>query len=145
MREPSILIVEDDELETQALLRAFERVGLDDCSIHVACDGQEALEMLLGVEGHHALPMPNVVLLDINMPRMDGHEFLKAIRADARLRHLVVFVLTTSRDVVDIRAAYGEHVAGYIVKASSPTQLDELGSMLARYLKLVQPPLPCSR
>ncbi|MFN3200563.1 MAG: response regulator [Bradymonadia bacterium] len=138
--QPSILVVEDDELDVIALQRAFKRAGLTEYTTHLAKDGREALSMLKGEEGHAAIPLPNVVLMDINMPRMNGHECLEAIRNDPQLSHLVVFFMTTSTDVVDIRQAYARQVAGYIVKSQRFAQFEQMAEMIKQYLELVVSP-----
>ena len=78
------------------------------------------------------------MLLDINMPRMSGLEFLEEIRKDPSLHDTVVFVLSTSDDQMDIASAYKAHIAGYILNTTDGARLDDLASMLTRYLDAVQ-------
>ena len=109
----NILLVDDDEVDVMTVQRAFRRNALDH-ELHVCNTGVDALEYL-----QRASELPDVVLLDINMPRMGGLELLKRVRADPRLAPLYVVVLTTSRADYDVRAAHGLNAAGYIVKPVS--------------------------
>ena len=110
---PSILIVDDDEIDVRALRRAWKKRALSN-PIYSAENGRAALDMLLGKDCE--LDKPYIVLLDINMPVMDGMEFLEALRSEPSLHDTVVFVLTTSDDERDIKRAYKKHIAGYLVK-----------------------------
>lgn len=106
-----ILLVEDNEFDIEALKRAFRKADITN-RLHSAIDGVEALELLRKGE----LSNPPLILLDINMPRMDGFEFLDALRGDDAYRSSVVFMLTTSGHGADREAAYDRHVAGYFLK-----------------------------
>ena len=119
MKEPekvNILLVEDDEVDAMAVQRAFSKHGIEN-PITVACDGVEALEYLRGENGKARFPRPYLILLDLNMPRMNGIEFLQELRSDPKLRSSLVYVLTTSDDDRDKTAAYNNVVAGYILKS----------------------------
>lgn len=127
-REVHILLVEDDEVDVMNVRRAFRKNHITN-PLHVAGDGIEALEMLRGEGGKEKLdPQPRICLLDINMPRMNGIEFLREVRADPELQRLSVFVLTTSDEERDLMAAYDLHVAGYILK---PVDMGEFVSAVA--------------
>ena len=94
-----------------------------------ARNGREALDLLRGLPGVPGLdPLPKVVLLDINMPRMNGFEFLTAVRADARLRDLMVFIMTTSEEETDRMRAHELNVAGYIIKPLTFERFGEGGT-----------------
>jgi CheY-like chemotaxis protein len=135
----TFLLVEDDEVDIQAVRRAFARLRLANDLI-VAHDGVAALELLRGSAGE-PLPRPYIVLLDLNMPRMGGLEFLETLRADAGLTDAVVFVMTTSAEERDRVAAYRSHVAGYIVKGDlSSDGLLAAIDMLDRYWRVVELP-----
>jgi CheY-like chemotaxis protein len=110
-KDVTILLVDDDEVDVMGIKRAFSKARLEN-SIIVASDGMEALAKLR--EGK--VVQPYLVLLDLNMPRMNGLEFLETARRDPGLRGAIVFVLTTSRDQGDMQRAYQYNVAGYIVK-----------------------------
>ncbi len=90
----SILLIEDDEVDVQSVLREFKRLEAP-VNIHVARNGQEALDKLYGNHGvEKMIPMPKAIILDTNMPVMNGIEFLKKLRADSDFDGLLVFALT---------------------------------------------------
>ena len=97
---PSILLVEDNEDDVDLTLRAFARAGLS-TPVHVVRDGQHALDALAAV-----VPLPSVVLLDLNLPRVDGLEVLRRMRAAERTRFVPVVVLTNSVEQRDLVASY---------------------------------------
>lgn len=132
-----ILLVEDDDVDVQAVHRAFRKLKIAN-PVHVARDGLEALEVLRGTKG--AMPSPHLVLLDLNMPRMNGIEFLEEIRNDEALRETIVFVLTTSQADEDRVEAYRLNVAGYIIKSDPATSLLSAVDMLDHYWKVVEFP-----
>ena len=135
----NLLLVEDDEVDVQGLKRAFikSRIGNP---ITTARDGIEALEILRGENGREKLPKPHLILLDLNMPRMNGIEFLEIIRADPDLKCSVVFMITTSKADEDKTRAYGHNVAGYIVKQDPANTFMEAVSLLEHYWKIVEFP-----
>ncbi len=135
-----VLLVEDDEVDQRAILRAFRRAALP-CEVTVVEDGREALDVLRGANGRERLPRPYLVLLDLNLPRMDGIELLRELRRDPELARTVVFVLTTSNAEEDRQAAYGLNVAGYMVKAAvAEGGLRPLTDLLGRYCSTVELP-----
>lgn len=135
----NVLLVEDDEIDVEAVRRAFhERRILN--PITIARDGIEALEILRGENGKEPIASPFLILLDINMPRMNGFEFLDVLRADEDLCKSVVFVLTTSTDDEDKMRAYAKHVAGYIVKSKAGAGFLDAVSMLDHYWRVVELP-----
>lgn len=138
-RPVNILLVEDDALDAEAIVRAFEKNRITN-SIRRVSDGRAALEVLRGEGGEPPFPRPYLILLDLNMPRMGGIEFLKEVRDDPDLRHSIVFVLTTSDDDKDKVAAYKKNVAGYMVKARAGEDFLNLINMLGSYLKFVEFP-----
>lgn len=138
--EPYILLVDDDDLDVMALKRAFKRVEVSAEALRVARDGLEALELLQGVSEQPSSALPSLILMDINMPRMSGLECLEAIRADPRLQGLVVFMMTTSTDVLDRQAACRLNAAGYVVKSQQREQFDQIAQMVQSYMRVVLPP-----
>jgi CheY-like chemotaxis protein len=137
----NILLVEDDNIDQEAIQRAFYRQRIAN-PITVVSDGQHALQVLRGTDGYPALPRPYIILLDINMPRMNGIEFLQEIRRDRTLESSIVFVLTTSNRDEDKLAAYDEQIAGYILKTRVGADFTSVISMLDSYWKIVEfPPL----
>jgi len=136
-----VLLVEDDEVDAEEMLRSFDKLGISN-PITVVPDGYAALSILRGEEGYERLPRPYIILLDLNMPRMNGLEFLQAIRSDDELRQSVVFVLTTSDDEADMEAAYASNVAGYFLKARTGEEFLDLPKMMTNYWRLVEFPTP---
>jgi CheY-like chemotaxis protein len=127
-----ILLVEDDDCDAELILRGFRsREGQQ--IITVARDGIEALDILRGQAGHTKPVQPYLILTDINMPQMNGFEFLRELRQDPQLRQSVVFVLTGSALEEDKRAAYGQQIAGYLLKARVATDFSLLVSLVQCY------------
>ncbi len=131
-----ILLVEDDEVDVMNIRRAFERNKITN-PIHVAGNGIEALRMLR--EGV-VPPGRRLVLLDLNMPRMNGIEFLREVRRDPELSPISVVVLTTSNEERDKVEAYKLNVAGYLLKPVTFINFVELTAALNKYWTLVEMP-----
>jgi len=132
----NILLVEDDEVDVMNVKRAFQKAHITN-PLFVAGNGLEALEMLRGGE------MPKqrrLVLLDLNMPRMNGIEFLRELRKDPELSATPVVVLTTSTMDRDKFDAYNLNIAGYLVKPVTFGDFVELMSTLNKYWALVELP-----
>ena len=112
----SILLVEDDYLDIMNVERELSKINLTR-PLHVARNGREALNMLRGSEGADKItPVPSLILLDINMPKMNGLEFLAELRREPEFSHIPVFIMTTSNEETDRLAAQRLNVTGYIVK-----------------------------
>lgn len=141
MTEPAltILLVEDDDVAAESVVRSLGRSGTP-YPVVWAEDGVAALAALRGEDPARRVPRPRVVLLDLNMPRMNGFEFLQQLRADPALTDDVVFVLTTSDADTDRSRAYHEHVAGYMVKAAVGPQFSRLAQLLSSYHQAVRWP-----
>lgn len=135
----NILLVEDDDVAAEAVSRNLKKLSIDYPIIH-ANDGLEALEILLNKHSEKIITKPFLVLLDLNMPRMNGFEFLNTIRSDDKLKESVVFVLTTSDDDKDRSRAYHECIAGYMVKSSVGPQFAKLAALLESYKMAVTLP-----
>jgi CheY-like chemotaxis protein len=112
MKKHTILLIEDDELDIISVRRSLKNLG-DDYELITAYNGREALTMLK--ESKPALK-PDVILLDLNMPKMNGIEFLKILREDKDLKHFKVFIMTTSADGSDRAATDKLGISGYIIK-----------------------------
>ncbi|HEY2901931.1 MAG TPA: response regulator [Polyangia bacterium] len=132
----NILLVEDDELDVENVRRAFRKNNITN-PLFTAGDGIEALQMLRAGVVPEAR---RLVLLDLNMPRMNGLEFLHALRGDPALSSIPVVVLTTSNDERDKVDAYHLNVAGYLLKPVSFLGFSELMSTLNKYWTLVELP-----
>ena len=137
----TILLVEDNEIDVEAILRAFRKQRIGN-PVVVANDGVEALALLEG-RGERRIERPYLLLLDLNMPRMNGIELLQAIREKPHLQDAIVFVLTTSRSEEDRVRAYAFNVAGYIVKSEVGEGFVRLLGLLDHYWRIVEfPPTP---
>jgi CheY-like chemotaxis protein len=129
---PSVLLVDDDDVAAEAVARGLHKHWVD-YPIVIAEDGVTALQILRGAHATRRISKPYLVLLDLNMPRMGGIEFLRELRSDAGLRDTVVFVLTTSNAKADVKRAYQQHIAGYMVKSALGPQFCELARFLTEY------------
>jgi CheY-like chemotaxis protein len=141
--QPMTIVLADDDPDDRALVgEALEEAGLP-VDLRTVADGPELLEYLRR-EGRYAArdaPEPDLVLLDLNMPRMDGHEVLEAIRADERIKAIPVIVLTTSARDDDVVRAYEAGGNSFITKPSSfPGLVDVMRALDKYWFKLVEIP-----
>jgi CheY-like chemotaxis protein len=135
----NILLIEDDVIDVMAVRRGF-RARQVSHKLTVAGDGQEGLAVLRG-EGHGVpFPHPYMILLDLNLPIMNGLEFLRRLRQDPSHRRAVVFVLTTSDAEQDRQGAYDHNVAGYVVKSELGFDFAPMLDLLDSYCSLVRFP-----
>ncbi len=136
----NILLIEDDEVDVMNVHRAFKKNHISN-TLHVAGNGLEALALLRGEdETKKITPLPKIILLDLNMPKMNGIEFLQALRSDPELESISVFVLTTSGEERDIVAAYKLNVAGYVLKPVDLENFIQALSTLDLYWSLIELP-----
>jgi len=135
-KQLNILLVEDDQVDVMNVKRAFEKNRITN-PLHVATDGVEGLAMLRN--GNFPKDR-RLVLLDLNMPRMNGIELLREIRRDPDLQSTPVVVLTTSNDDRDKVDAYNLNVAGYLLKPVTFTNFVEVMAALNKYWALVELP-----
>nr|WP_310589968.1 response regulator [Dyadobacter diqingensis] len=133
----TILLVEDDEVDIMNVKRAFKKNNISNPLV-VAHNGLEALEVLRSPATD--APKPRIILLDLNMPKMGGIEFLKEIRQDPELSSLSVFVMTTSNEDGDKIDAFNLNVAGYILKPLSMDRFIAAVSTLNSYWTLCEYP-----
>lgn len=137
-----ILLVEDDEVDTEYMLRSLQRYG-NRVKVVVAQNGLEALAILYGRHHTQQVEHPCLIVTDLNMPQMSGLELLQALRQDANLRHVVVYVVTSSNLDTDKRAAYEYQVAGYLLKAKLDQYLPQFFQLLDFYYALNEFPPTC--
>lgn len=133
-----LMIIEDNETDIMCIKRAFEKNGVSK-PIITAGNGEEALAYLKGVgsaKDGEVSRTPNLILLDLNMPIMNGFEFLEAVKADERFRSIPVIVLTSSTSKVDMNESYKNCVAGYIEKPLDPEEYSEIIKILDDYWTL---------
>lgn len=135
----NILLVDDDDVSAESVVRSLRKNAVD-FPITLARDGMEALEILRSTHTHLSIRKPYLVLLDLNMPRMNGFEFLHEVRGDESLHSSVIFVLTTSDAESDRVRAYEENIAGYMVKSAVGPQFSKLASLLENYRSTVSLP-----
>ncbi len=129
-KDAEILLVEDDRVDIMTVQRALRKSAISN-PLHVARTGLEALGMLRG-DGYPKLdPPPALILLDLNLPKMSGIEFLTEVRADPDLKSLRIIVLTSSNEPRDRKAAFQHDVYDYIVK---PHSFDEFARVMATIL-----------
>ena len=126
-------------MDVRAIRRGLEKQKISNPLIP-ATDGIEALQLLRGEGGRTKVPRPYLILLDLNMPRMNGIQFLQELRKDPRLTDSIVFVLTTSAAEEDQVAAYKEHIAGYLVKADAGENFLKAIQLLDKFVITVQFP-----
>jgi CheY-like chemotaxis protein len=138
-KEIHILLVEDDDGDAKAMDRAFMRAKIAN-PMRRAIDGVEALEILRGENGKEKLAHPFLLLIDLNMPRLNGIQLLEALRGDPALRRAVAFVLTTSKREEDKIAAYDFNVAGYIHKQTADEDIKNLVNLIDCYWRIVEMP-----
>ena len=135
----NILLVEDDDGDAKAMERAFVKARIANPIVRVV-DGVDALDLLKGTNGKVKMPSPNILIVDLNMPRMNGLQLVQAIRADEEIRQAIVFVLTTSKREEDKMAVYNLNVAGYIVKATAGQDFLRLVDLMNCYWRIVELP-----
>lgn len=134
-RTLTILHVEDDAVDSMVVDRIIKKKNITNQLFH-ARNGVEALDMLRGTNGKEKIPRPDIILLDLNMPKMNGHEFLKELRQDEGLKSISVYILTTSGDEDDKSNAYFQNVAGYIIKPITVDAFENVFVVLNDFWKL---------
>ena len=134
-KEVTLLLIEDDDIDAMSITRAFKKMHISNKIIR-ANDGLEGLELLRS----GAVPSPYIILLDLQMPRLNGIEFLEEIREDTKLAQSTVFVLTTSKSDEDITASYKKNIAGYFIKEQVGEGFLDIVKMLKGYWKIVHFP-----
>jgi CheY-like chemotaxis protein len=131
----TILHVEDDAVDSMVVDRIIKKKNITNFLYH-AKNGVEALDMLRGANGKEKMPRPDLILLDLNMPKMNGIEFLKELRLDEEIKSISVYVLTTSGDEEDKTNAYSQNVAGYIIKPITVDAFENVFTTLNAYWDL---------
>ena len=121
-----ILIADDNPGDLRLLFEAFKDWKMAN-EIHTASDGEEALKFLYRKEGYANSPRPDLIFLDLNMPKKNGMEVLEEIKSDNDLKRIPVIIMTTSSNKEDVIRTYNLHVNSYVTK---PLELDELFKMV---------------
>ncbi len=142
-----ILLVEDNPTDEKLTVRAFRKCGVSN-EIVVARDGVEALDYLFGTGPHAGRDLtltPTVVLLDLKLPRIDGHEVLRRLRADERTRLLPVVILTASREEEDVVRGYALGANAYVRKPVEFAEFATAARTLGLFWLLLNEPPPVPR
>lgn len=135
-KEVQFLIVDDDKVSIMSIERAIKKLRLVN-PVRQAADGREALDILRGTNGKDKIEAPFVIILDLDMPRMNGIEFLEEIRKDPELKSSIVFVLTASDAPDDVTKAYEKNIAGYVVKENAYDTFRQTLSMIDTFSSVV--------
>ena len=139
-RPARVLLVEDNEADVRLTREALREAG-EDVRLSTVGDGEQALAFLRRVDGFAESPRPDLVLLDLNLPRKNGLEVLDEMRADERLTRIPVIVLSSSADRRDVEACYARGANAFVVK---PLELDEfvdlIGAIHGFWLEVAQLP-----
>lgn len=126
-----ILLVEDDEVDVMDIRRSLEKAKIIH-NLSVAQNGEEAVQLLMQA-GNKNHQLPDIILIDINMPKMNGLELLESIRSNKEWKHIKCFIITTSDHKADRLAAQNLEVSGYIIKPlklNSPATMDAFNLMI---------------
>lgn len=129
-----ILIVEDDLVDVMTIKRAFKQVNITN-PIHIEPNGEEAFRFLIETK-----ELPGLIILDLNMPKMNGIEFLKLVRANEKLKNLPIVVLTTSKEQQDKLNTFDLNVSGYMIKPVDFNQFKDMIKTIHHYWELSELP-----
>lgn len=142
MSDPIILLVEDNPSDEALTLRVLKKIGIAN-QVVVTRDGPEALDYLFGkgaFAGRDPRALPQVVLLDLNLPKLGGLEVLRALRAEEQTKRLPVVILTSSKEDRDLHAGYSLGGNSYVVKPVDFTQFADAVRQVGLYWLLVNQP-----
>jgi two-component system response regulator len=131
-RPAEVLLVEDNPGDAILTKKAFAAAKISN-NITVASDGERALAMLHHEAPYQNTPMPDLILLDLNLPKISGKEVLAEIKADDKLKHIPVIILTSSRAEVDVMKSYDLHANSYIVKPVDSKQFSEVARTIEQF------------
>lgn len=128
----TVLLVEDELADALMFQEMLEEVSAD-VAFHHVVNGQDALHFLNRAEGYAAAPVPHLIVLDLNMPVMNGHDFLRRAKSIDGLRRIPVLVLSTSNDPDDIHRSYDGQASGYVVKPSTYAEYARIMATIEAY------------
>jgi len=132
-RPMEILLVEDNPTDARLIQEVFKRGNID-VNIYVVTDGLEAMKYL-GKEGAYlSKPVPDLILLDLNLPKMDGKTVLKEIKRDKKFNYIPIIILTTSKSEADITQAYNLKADGYLTKTFDVDRFITMAKSIESYL-----------
>jgi CheY-like chemotaxis protein len=144
MRENFILLVEDNPDDVELTMRAFEKANITN-EVMLARDGAEALDFLFATGPYtdrDPADLPTVILLDIKLPKVDGIEVLRRVRADERTKFLPVVMLTSSSEQEDLVSSYSEGANSYVRKPVDFVQFSEAVAQMGLYWLVLNEPPP---
>ena len=130
-----LLLVEDDDIDVLSLKKAYKKLGIDR-PITVAVNGEEALSIMQ----ERDRDLPFLIILDLNMPKMNGIEFLRVAKKNPIWRHIPVIVFTSSKDSRDLDRCYNESIAGYIVKPYDTESYKDVVKIIEQYWSISNHP-----
>lgn len=131
--KPFTLLLVEDDLADAALFQDLLLDATTDIDLHHVGNGQEALDFLTRAPGHSGAPRPDLIVLDLNMPVMNGHDFLTQVKRLPELRSIPVLVLSTSEHPHDIHQSYDRYASGYIVKPGNFQEYNQMLDMVMSY------------
>jgi len=135
-----VLLVEDSRDDAELTLHALQAAKIRN-RVHVARDGAEALDFLFRRGEFADAPTPDLILLDLNLPKVDGHEVLEDIKGDERLSRIPVIVVTSSQAEEDVAKSYRLHANAYVTKPIEPAAFLRAVSAIGRFwLEIVRRP-----
>lgn len=134
------VVIDDDEIDREVIRRALRKIG-SESQIVEAENGIDALQLLRGTPDQAPLAKPYVIILDLNMPQMNGFEFLDELRRDSDLKYTSIFVLSTSNAASDKEQAHSRCISGYIVKSQQNEGFLDAMSMLDQYQQVTELPV----
>jgi CheY-like chemotaxis protein len=141
-RRMTILVVEDDPYHYELIERSAR--NLEKANVRYDLfwvkDGEEALDFLFRRKNYAQAPRPNLILLDLRLPRKSGHEVLEEVKKDEKLRKIPVVVLTVSTDEEDMVRAYDSGAAGFLQKPVSPEEFERLLATVWEYWRIAKLP-----
>lgn len=132
MKKLNILIVDDNPTDIFLLEEALSGVEFVD-KLYIEKNGNKALSFLLNILGNPENRLPDLIILDINMPVMDGHELLGILKSTEELKHIPVIIMTTSKDEKDVLKAYKGHTNSYIVKPDDFAEMNIIATKIKEY------------
>ena len=127
-----ILIVDDNSADRMLMREALSDTQLN-ATLHTACNGEEAMKFLRRVGEYSAAPRPDLIILDLNMPRKNGLEVLSEIKSDRLLLRIPVVILTTSQSADDVSRAYSEHANCYIRKPMDFEKFEKVMTVIEQF------------
>ncbi len=139
IRKLNILLVEDSEADVKIAVRAFEKASIIN-NLSIVTEGEEAFNYLLRVGKYRdekAYPLVNIILLDLNLPRMNGLEIIKKLKGDTNLKLIPVVILSSSRNEQDIKESYRLGASGYIHKPVNYSDFIKVVDIFNSYWNLI--------